>query len=60
VVDDARKALHDMQLALDALQRGRSDEAIRYLQDVQQLAARMERHLKNPPASHGKDAKVSE
>lgn len=49
MLDDARKALHEMELVVDALQRGKSDEALRYLQDVQLIAPRMERHLKNPP-----------
>ena len=48
VIDDARKALHDIQLVLDALQRGKSDEATRYLQDVELLAARMLRELRKP------------
>ena len=44
----ARKALHDMQLAVDALQRGQSEEALRYLQDVQVTVAQIERQPKNP------------
>ena len=48
MINDARKALHDMQLVLDALQRGQSDEATRYLEDVELLIARMLRELKNP------------
>ena len=48
MLDDARKALHDMQLAVDALQRGQTEEALRYLQDVQVIVAQIERQLKIP------------
>lgn len=45
MLEDARKALHDMELAVDALQRGQSEEALRYLQDVQLIVSRVERQL---------------
>ena len=48
MLDDARKALRDMQLAVDALQRGQTEEALRYLQDVQVIVAQIERQLKIP------------
>jgi hypothetical protein len=51
VLDDARKALHDMELAVDALLRGKSEEALRYLHDVQRVVAQIEKHLTTPPGA---------
>lgn len=51
MLDDARKALHDMELAVDAMLRGKTDEALRYLQDVQRVVARVEHHLATRPQS---------
>jgi hypothetical protein len=51
VLDDARKALHDMELAIDAMLRGKSEEALRYLHDVQRVVARVEKHLSGPEAT---------
>jgi hypothetical protein len=49
VLDDARKALHDMELAVDAMLRGKSEEALRYLHDVQRVVAQIEKHLVSRP-----------
>ena len=49
MLDDARKALHDMELAVDAMLRGKSEEALRYLHDVQRVVAQIEKHLVTDP-----------
>ena len=49
MLDDARKALHDMELAVDALLRGKSEEALRYLHDVQRVVAQIEKQLVTLP-----------
>lgn len=48
MLNDARKAMHTMQLVVDALGRGKSDEALRYLEDVHQITDRIERNLRKP------------
>jgi hypothetical protein len=47
VLDEARKALHNLELACDALQRRQNQEAARYLQDVELAVARIRHELSN-------------
>ena len=45
MLDDARKALHDLELACDALQRRKAEEADRYLEDVEVAVKRIRETL---------------
>jgi len=53
VVIEARKAVDTMQLVVDALMRGRRDEALRYLREVHDITGRIEQHLSLPKRPAG-------
>jgi hypothetical protein len=45
VLDESNKALRDMQLVVDALTRGKPEEALLLLKDVRDRTERIERFL---------------